>query len=789
MTTPSPKLYLLGALGLIGISVLACGGNAEETQKCDRTEVRVCDSKDPRKVYYVNTCGKNEEIAESCIGKYTCIASSATEAACGDASVQCTPTDARVCDDSDPRHVYSVDSCGGKKSASTCLGQYTCIASSATEAACGNANAQCTPTNTTVCDESDPKHVYSVDSCGNNKVRSTCLGQYTCIASSATEAACGDNSVQCTISDTTVCDENDPKHVFFVDSCGNNKVRSTCLGGAVCTASSATEAGCLDPADQCRPTTDNFCDPADPLHVYTVDTCGNKKAAKTCASEHFLCVATSPVDASCQCEVLDPPVLGCASEGYARIDNPTELGPIDACNQIVEVTQTCMMGERCWWDFDEQGMAISEPFCATSINPRHRAEPFYAKGCDLNIYMDAQTDLPIDCRCNRSGAIRECMKDVDAWSRGLRVGSGPHPRDINLVKWGGGFISKATKEMFVAVHYTGGAVDLKPGAIYAFNYETGDRRVVSGSYVDATGRHDVGSGYTVEGEALPFAVSAKLGADGNIYVNGSNTLNNVEITRVNPTTGARTLVWRRQTDAEGMNANFPFGQCFSGRVSPNYIGGFAPVQNAERAFALAPDGGFYLAWKNDGVGVVHISADGSTCRIVSRWASNNTTAPLPDIGGGITPQYGTISGMLYRDGKVYAETKDMLITIDVVTGDRAIFANVAGIGGVGETNFFVDEANQHLYACGTVAARKCSIHDLTNGNNAQGLFQIGKFQPLVQGKYGQIQGPKGALDNDNYTGFGMVTQDPDDANVLYFMILYALVKYEVNTGNSYIISM
>jgi hypothetical protein len=625
----SSKLSFFGVLGVIGMSVLACGGEPEANTACERTEARVCDSKDARKVYYMNTCGNAEEIEESCIGKYTCIASSPTEASCGDASVQCTATDTRVCDPNEPRKVYRVDTCGDKKAEDTCIG--------------------------------DNVH---------------------------------------------------------------------------CTTISATEASCL-------------------------------------------------------CDIPESPRLGCAAEGYAKIDNPTELGPVDACDRIVEITQTCMMGERCWWDFDDQGMAISDPFCATSINPRHRAEPFYAMGCDTSLYMAAQTDLPIDCRCNRSNmALQECRPAPDAWNNGLRLGSGPHTRGINLQKWGGGFLSKSSKELFAVVQYVGGnAGNIKPGALYAFNYETGDRRVVSGSYIDDTGRHDVGSGYTPEGEILPFAVNAKLGADGNIYVNGSDTLNNVEITRVNPANGERTLVWRRQTVAEGMNANFPFGQCFSGRVSPSYIGGFDPVQNAERAFALAPDGGFYLAWKNDGVGVVHISPDGSTCSIVSRWASRNTTAPLPDIGGGVTPQYGTISGMLYRNGIVYAETKDILLTIDVVTGDRGIFSNVSGIGGIGETNFFVDEANKHFFACGTVSSRKCSVHDLDDGNNAQGLFQIGSGMPVISGKYGQIQGAKGALDNNNFNGFGAVAQDPDDANILYFIVDYAFIKYEIDTGNSYIISI
>lgn len=70
------------------------------------------------------------------------------------------------------------------------------------------------------------------------------------------------------------------------------------------------------------------------------------------------------------------------------------------------------------------------------------------------------------------------------------------------------------------MHYTGGNASIKPGAIYAISLTTGDRRVVSGSYLDQTGRVDVGSGYTLSGEALPFVTSVQRGDDGMLYAFG-----------------------------------------------------------------------------------------------------------------------------------------------------------------------------------------------------------------------------------------------------------------------------
>src|SRR5690606_9415185 len=98
--------------------------------------------------------------------------------------------------------------------------------------------------------------------------------------------------------------------------------------------------------------------------------------------------------------------------------------------------------------------------------------------------------------------------------------------------------------------------------------------------------------------------------------------------------------------------------------------GRIPVQYEHRAFALDPaTGKFYLAFRNpsDGIGVVEIAADGSTCRILSRtWA-----AALPDIGAGFSPQYTSLAGMHVRDGKVYVVhiLQEALVAYDIATGD------------------------------------------------------------------------------------------------------------------------
>ncbi|MBK8590491.1 MAG: hypothetical protein IPN77_15430 [Sandaracinaceae bacterium] len=61
--------------------------------------------------------------------------------------------------------------------------------------------------------------------------------------------------------------------------------------------------------------------------------------------------------------------------------------------------------------------------------------PFYLKACSFGMFLDAQTDLHIDCRCrkdiqsdptSREGSILNYWPVEDAWGQGFRWGDGPH---------------------------------------------------------------------------------------------------------------------------------------------------------------------------------------------------------------------------------------------------------------------------------------------------------------------------------------------------------------------------
>lgn len=577
------------------------------------------------------------------------------------------------------------------------------------------------------------------------------------------------------------------------------------LAMTVAACSDVGEGG-IDPNCVSNGSTHYVCLPENEKLLYQVDNCNRPtEQTKKCLNEKscqpggananaFCGTADAlycPLEGfDCNCPDPSPPILGCHTKGAKKADEETTLSYVNGCGVLQEkVEVTCAEGERCWYTWNEDGTLneAAGEHCASSMDPSQKDSPYYKMACDNDMFMHATTGMEIDCRCNGATGIQECKNGTDAWGHGLRLGTGPsiHPMFAGSnSKWGGGFIHEG--EFFAAVHYTGGgAGGVKSGAIYAFDIKNGNRRVVSGSYVGDNGRVDVGTGHTVGGEALPFLNHVKLGADGNFYTFGSNTLVNVEITRVNPKTGDRTLVWRRQQPSEGKDPDFPYGQCFDGRTSNDYDSGFQPVQFAERAFALGPDGSFYVGWNNDGAGVVKISADGKTCTHVSVWAEKK----LAKKGGGVDVPYGTVDGMLYYNGEIYLNTKDVLLAVDAVTGDRRVFSGVTDIGGIGETNIFVDEARQLMFACGTNSTRKCSIHRLDDGNYAQGMFEIGSGQPIIKGKYPQKRGSAGAITNKNHNGYGAVALDPEDPNIAYIVVVSGIIKFELNTGNSFFISM
>ncbi|MCB9536549.1 MAG: hypothetical protein H6704_09805 [Myxococcales bacterium] len=296
--------------------------------------------------------------------------------------------------------------------------------------------------------------------------------------------------------------------------------------------------------------------------------------------------------------------------------------------------------------------------------------PYYAYPCPLEQWREDPTDLVADCRCGPNVVALDICKSSTHASQDERFGAGPRidalPQD-HIIR--GGFVDAMANEIVFGVRWQD-QNHVDPGVIMAVDYVTGDRRIVSGRWVDPN------EGYVVYGEGpeLHEPYHTLRGPDGNIYSytwrDDTTDIDGVQIVRIEPATGDRTLVWGSRNPAHG--------QCTNGAEPP----GTQDVQYWKYGFAMDPEGNYYLPTIANGRpaagrGILRISADGSACT----WVTMDGAAPgnlyEAGIGQGYPVDQFNYEGMGWHDGFLYATNNADLIRIDPATGDRR---RVAGVG-------------------------------------------------------------------------------------------------------------
>jgi len=197
-----------------------------------------------------------------------------------------------------------------------------------------------------------------------------------------------------------------------------------------------------------------------------------------------------------------------------------------------------------------------------------------------------------------------------------------------------------------------------------------------------------------------------------------------------------------------------------------------------------------------GSGIVHISADGSSCEYLSRFGAQERNGILPpNIGGGYTPDEADYYyGMLIHDGKLFAVRgfQNELVSFDLQTGDRVLESAppATGFSGIGYTNMWYDENQELLYTMGGDAANVGAVIQLGTGLR-QSLFADGAGAPLrPHSRYpedrdiGQSFLSRG---NGSYNGAGFV--DPENPDLLYMTLEPAAFGVmEFSTYNAMILS-
>ena len=382
------------------------------------------------------------------------------------------------------------------------------------------------------------------------------------------------------------------------------------------------------------------------------------------------------------------------------------------------------------------------------------ASPWYERGCPLVQQIAHPSALPADCRCFTNQApvngIPLCHRPYHAALDGTSVGAGPTFALVYNAEYLGGFLDEAAGAdglVFVAVGY--GPSTARLGAILKVDLATGDRTLVSGSHPFAG---SVGSG-----PDLGTVLDVQRAPGGQLYAFVRTTPPaEQEIYRVDPTSGARTLMWR------GRDAAYP--QC--------------AFQTTDSGFAVDDQGRVYLPFANpivDGRGIYRLSADFSSCELVTRTAHPNgdNRGTGPALGG-------FVQGFTLEDGKLYAFTTQpkQFVAVDLATGNRTLLLNPGGIAPP-ERWARWDAGRSVWWLAGFNSAVSISAWDPAVNVEAS-VFAGGVFPWMPLGASGPVQ-----INALNYAPIWVRA----NGNLLIGQDGFSIVEVEPATGNSVILSL
>jgi hypothetical protein len=363
-----------------------------------------------------------------------------------------------------------------------------------------------------------------------------------------------------------------------------------------------------------------------------------------------------------------------------------------------------------------------------------------------------------------------------------RFGTGPSIRSLPQAHYYGGII--IGREVFLGADWSSSVLP-NQGLIMAINLDTGNRRIVSGSFDDPA------SGNTVTGTGPAFAnvidVKRGVGSDTNLYaLSVPASTFNLEIVRVNPTTGNRTLVWRGRDAA--------YGQCASGDPAR------PAVTYHERIFGLTSSGEFYLGFRgagftSEGVGLVRIAANGQSCSFVSRSGAGSLNAyAFLDIGQGYVVDRGFYTGLTQHAGQLYVlhDTIKALFRIDPATGNRTRVSGAGtaygilgdgpiNLGGIGERWTQWDPVRNVMWTAGVINYRTLVAVDLTTGDRVQAFCSSSTSNdPPTPWRNLCLSG----VMTSGFENFGGLFLDPVSQDLFIVHDNHSLSRVDLRNGNS-----
>lgn len=495
--------------------------------------------------------------------------------------------------------------------------------------------------------------------------------------------------------------------------------------------------------------------------------------------------------------------------------------------------EQCDFGESCRQD---KRLDNGKAQCIRSTT--NEESPYYNYGCGAYTeHILFQTNLEVDCRCRVTGTghkyldpndkntdpeegIINCANPTNQMKRKWPIKYGKGPKfdawtKNGITRWTGGIFRPETREFFSVVKWTDPS-HVYSGSIVAWNIDTKNRRVVSGLYPDKRrGMKKFGSGYLSDGvkqgsEKQPLTGPSimKWGSDGMIYLlaggTGEASSSRPEIIKIDPDTGARSLVWKAKNAEFSPKADEKYGQCYrpNGKYPKRDSVGIMAL-----AFAMGPKNEFYLSMHDvrAGDGILKISPDAKTCTPVSVWGNakghnpggKQKSAPAyTKIGEGKFIQF-PVKGMLYHDDPengpmVLGVSKGDMYSFSLEDGFRALETFENGTySGIGFTRmvYMEKDGRPFIMATGNHSGSHAFV-ELGVGTREPITADVKNLDdPLFKSAYGVSRSVNmnGALGNVNRVNYGGMMIDPKNPDIVYGVLGHgALVQLELSTFNSMI---
>lgn len=448
----------------------------------------------------------------------------------------------------------------------------------------------------------------------------------------------------------------------------------------------------------------------------------------------------------------------------------------------VEVSTCEYLGDR-GIDFDvcdtiEDTRVV--PVCVSSTTDPEAEFVNDSNRCQFVQYWSNPTDFPMDCRCPEAAMTDRCRRPYDLPGT-TSFSSGPRMRELasTIRAWRGTVVGR---EWYLPMAWSISSAQ-NQSVIFGINLDTGDRRLVTGSYQDpALGITEVGSG-----DPLLQVMDIKMGADNMLYaVGAASDIASPKLWRIDPNTGARTLIFDEATaDASALCPNF------------STLPGRRTVQMTPEGWAMDAQGRFYFSMVNmPGPSIVRmtITESGTSCAYLTRVSDCPTCSDRTNVGTGYSDIQFDMRAFEIVGDTLYTVSDTKLIAVDLNTGNRRLISNGKTTGGLGAGPVNAEALGDRwttwdpyrnvLWTVGVLGGSQAVAVDPTNGNRYTWPCwhpTLGLIATCNNTGRALVPGP---------LGFGGMIIDPQPPHDLYFAHdLMSVVKYDPRTGNAYTFSL